>query len=105
MIGITANQFAMFSRLLLLGSIIGGVYCPVKLFANKKNAVFGIVVDVLCGILGGIALILTFIKTDFTPYGLYMPISLLVGFLMGNFILREVFAYLSEIVYNVRHKK
>lgn len=105
MIGITANQFAMFSRLLILGSIVGAIYCPIKLLANKKSRVFSIIADVVFGILGGVALNLAFFSTKFTPFGAYMPISFLMGFLMGNFILFTTIANLSKIVYNVKRKK
>lgn len=109
MIGITANQFAMFSRLLLLGSVVGAIYCLIKglliKLLIKKNKFITFVLDVVFAIVGGLSVNLCYINTKFTPYGIYMPISFLIGFLMGYFILLTTIANLSKIVYNIKHKK
>ena len=105
MIGITANQFAMFSRLLLLGSVVGAIYCLIKGLLIKKNKFITFVLDVVFAIVGGLSVNLCYINTKFTPYGIYMPISFLIGFLMGYFILLTTIANLSKIVYNVKRKK
>ncbi len=105
MIGITANQFAMFSRLLLLGSVVGAIYCLIKGLLIKKNKFITFVLDVVFAIVGGLSVNLCYINTKFTPYGIYMPISFLIGFLMGYFILLTTIANLSKIVYNIKRKK
>lgn len=105
MIGITANQFAMFSRLLLLGSVVGAIYCLIKGLLIKKNKFITFVLDVVFAIVGGLSVNLCYISTKFTAYGIYMPISFLIGFLMGHFILLTTIANLSKIVYNVKRKK
>ena len=106
MISETANQFAVFARLLLVGSGAGGAFSLARLllskfsFAHKLELVFHIFAASIAGTLY-IFLVLSFpFAVDFQAY----PLVFVGGIFCGKFIFDAIVALFENIWYNTKKK-
>lgn len=106
MISETANQFALFTRLLFLGSAVGGAEYVLWLSGKKlsKERAFGIILAAFLAILAGIIYVFGVLSFPFAPKARYYPFVFLSGLIMGAFIIDAIVALFKNICYNMSEK-
>lgn len=106
MISETANQFAVFARLLLVGSGFGGAFSLVKLVLSKFSFMrkIKLVLYIFAAVISGMAyifLVLSFpFAVDFQAY----PLVFVGGIFCGKFIFDTIVALFENIWYNTKKK-